>query len=83
MPPCCSVLALLVFVPIRYVYPSRTPVLRSLTIGLGILWGVSMVVMLWRMPAVSPMIFWLSLMFPAYYVALSLVLDHRRGARPR
>ena len=45
-PPCSSmpllllVLAILVFVPIRYVYPSRTPVLRSLTIGLGIAWGV-------------------------------------------
>ena len=46
-------LAVLVFVPIRYVYPSRTPVLRSLTIGLGIVWGVLMLVMLWQMPAVS------------------------------
>ena len=33
------VLALLVFVPIRYVYPSRTPALRTLTIGLGIVVG--------------------------------------------
>jgi phosphatidylcholine synthase len=76
-------LALLVFVPIRYVYPSRTPALRTLTIGLGIVWGLLMAVMLWRMPAVSPVIFWLSLIFPAYYVALSLVLHQRRGALPR
>ena len=74
-----TVLALLVFVPIRYVYPSRTPALRTPTIGLGIVWGFLMVVMLWRMPTVSPAIFWLSLIFPAYYVALSLVLTQRRG----
>jgi|SRR5688572_30191765 phosphatidylcholine synthase len=74
------VLAILVFVPVRYVYPSRTPVLRSLTIGLGIMWGVLMVVMLWRMPAVSRIVFWMSLIFPLYYAALSLVLDRRRRA---
>jgi phosphatidylcholine synthase len=71
-------LAILVFVPVRYVYPSRTPVLRSLTIGLGIMWGVLLVVMLWRMPAIPPIVFWMSLIFPLYYAALSLVLDRRR-----
>jgi phosphatidylcholine synthase len=74
------ILATLVFVPVRYVYPSRTPVLRSLTIGLGIVWGMFLVVMLWRMPAVPPVIFWMSLIFPLYYAALSLVLDRRRRA---
>jgi phosphatidylcholine synthase len=78
-----TVLALLVFVPIRYVYPSRTPALRTLTIALGILWGLLMIVMLWRMPAVPRVMFWLSLIFPAYYLALSLVLHHRRSALPR
>ena len=76
------VLAILVFVPVRYVYPTRTPVLRSLTIGLGIMWGVLMVVMLWRMPAVPPVVFWMSLIFPVYYAALSLLLDQRRRASP-
>ena len=32
-------LAVLVFVPIRYVYPSRTVVLQSLTLALGTVWG--------------------------------------------
>jgi phosphatidylcholine synthase len=73
-------LAILVFVPLRYVYPSRTPVLRTLTIGLGIMWGVLMIVMLWRMPAVPPVIFWMSLIFPIYYALLSLVLNRRRRA---
>jgi phosphatidylcholine synthase len=73
-------LAVLVFVPLRYVYPSRTPVLRPLTIGLGVMWGVLLIAMLWRMPAVPPIIFWLSLIFPVYYLVLSLVLDRRRRA---
>ena len=72
------VLALLVFVPVRYVYPSRTPQLRSVTIALGIVWGVLMIAMLWRMPAVPRPLFWASLIFPAYYAALSLVIDVRR-----
>jgi phosphatidylcholine synthase len=74
-------LALLVFVPIKYVYPSRTPVLQPLTIALGCVWGVLMLVMLWEFPAVSRTVFWASLGFPAYYAALSLVLNVRR--RPR
>ena len=72
------VLAVLVFVPIRYVYPSRTPVLRALTVGLGLAWGLLMIVMLWQMPSVSPVVVRASLVFPVYYTVLSLVLDRRR-----
>jgi phosphatidylcholine synthase len=72
------VLAALVFVPLRYVYPSRTPVLRSLTVGLGIAWGALMFVLLWQMPGASRSLFWLSLVFPVYYVGLSLWLQLRR-----
>lgn len=74
-------LAVLVFVPIRYVYPSRTPYRRTPTVALGLLWGVAMLVMLWEYPAVSPALFVASLIFPAYYIALSLVLHVRRRAR--
>ena len=72
------VLAALVFVPIRYVYPSRTPTLRPLTVTLGAIWAVLMLVMLWQFPAISPVLFWASLVFPAYYVGLSLALHFRR-----
>ncbi|MEQ1758296.1 MAG: CDP-diacylglycerol O-phosphatidyltransferase [Vicinamibacterales bacterium] len=71
------VLAALVFVPIRYVYPSRTPVLRSTTLGLGVAWAVLMLWMVWQMPEVPRVAFWLSTFFPVYYVALSLVLSTR------
>jgi phosphatidylcholine synthase len=73
-------LAALVFVPIRYVYPSRTPVWRVPTIALGAIWGVAMLLMLWEYPAVRPALFTASLIFPLYYVALSLMLNARRRA---
>jgi phosphatidylcholine synthase len=71
-------LSVLVFVPIRYLYPSRSPVFRRLTVGLGVLWGILVMTMLWQMPNVSRTVFWLSLAFPVYYVLLSFTLHMRR-----
>jgi phosphatidylcholine synthase len=74
------VLAVFVFIPIRYLYPSRTPYWRWLTIILGLVWGAMLLVMLWELPAVSPILLWGSLLFPLYYVVLSLVVGRRRAA---
>ena len=74
-------LTALVFVPIRFIYPSRTPAFQTPTNILGVIWGLQMVAMLWLMPDVSPLLFWTSLFFPLYYVVLSFVL-HRRRPRP-
>jgi len=71
------VLAVFVFVPIRYLYPSRTPHWRLLTILLGLAWGVVLLLMLWQLPVVSPRLLWGSLLFPIYYVVLSLVVGRR------
>jgi phosphatidylcholine synthase len=71
-------LAMLVFVPIRYVYPSRTPVLRRLTLVLGLGWAASMLAIIASLPEADARLLWLSLVFPVYYVALSLALDVRR-----
>jgi phosphatidylcholine synthase len=75
--------SILVFVPIRYVYPSRTPAWQRTTIALGVVWGVLMCVLLWQSPAVSRSVFYAALVFPVYYGILSLVLDVRRRARSR
>jgi phosphatidylcholine synthase len=71
-------LAAFVFVPIKYVYPSRTRDLQLVTLALGVIWGVLMCVMLWQFPRVSATVFRLALVFPVYYVALSLYLQFRR-----
>jgi phosphatidylcholine synthase len=70
----------LVFVPIRYIYPSRTPVWRMPMNLLGALWGVAVLVMVWQFPDVSRTVFWVSLAYPIAYGVLSLVLDFRRRA---
>ena len=73
------VLAALVFVPIRYVYPSRTPVLQRLTTVLGVIWALQMLLMLVWHPDIPPSVFWLSWVYPVYYVVLSLGLNWRRN----
>jgi phosphatidylcholine synthase len=70
-----AVLAALVFVPIRYVYPSRNPACRGLTVTLGAMWGGLVVLMIWQLPGVSRPLLWASLVFPAYYVLLSMWLN--------
>jgi len=71
-------LAVMVFVPIRYVYPSRMTVLRWPTNLLGVAWGVTLFVMIWQYPAVSRPLLLGSLIFPIYYLGLSVVLHFRR-----
>lgn len=68
----------LVFVPIRYVYPSRTPVLMPLTLVLGVTWGLVMLGSLWWLDDVPAWLRWAGLVFPAYYVILSLWLEVTR-----
>lgn len=67
-------LIVLVFIPIRYVYPSRTPILQIITNVLGGIWSALMLLMLWQYPDVSKLVMWISLAFPVYYLALSLWL---------
>jgi phosphatidylcholine synthase len=71
----------LVFVPIRYVYPSRTPVLRVFTNVAGAIWSAMMLFMLWQYPDVSRLAMWASLAFPVYYVVLSIWLQVTRPPR--
>jgi len=70
-------LAVMVFVPIRYVYPSRMTVLRWQTIALGSIWGVLLFVMMWQYPAITKPVLYGSLAFPVYYFGLSFVLQVR------
>ena len=75
--------SIMVLVPIRYVYPGRTQSLRPVTIGLGILWGVVLVVILWQLPDPSPSLVAWSLLYPAYYTTLSFVLHWRSWLKSR
>jgi phosphatidylcholine synthase len=80
----CSVL---VFVPVRYLYPSRTAALRGLSLVLTAVWLVTYAVLLVQVPDPAPVVVALSLAYLVYYVAVSLWLTaraarRRRGERP-
>ncbi len=76
-----GVFALLVFVPIHYVYPTRTRLLRPVTVGLGYLWALAMTVVAlnieeaWAVHLAA----W-STVYPLYYLAVSGV-NHVRITR--
>jgi phosphatidylcholine synthase len=70
-------LIVLVFVPIRYVYPSRTPHFRALTVSLGGLWGVALIWIVWSLPSPPSWLVHVSLLFCVYYFGLSLFLEFR------
>lgn len=72
------VLAALVFVPIRYVYPSRTVTLRPLTLALGAVWAVTLLALIAQLPDPPAWLVWASSIYPVYYLALSLWLTARR-----
>jgi phosphatidylcholine synthase len=72
------VLAALVFVPIRYLYPSRGAGFAWLTNALGLLWGAAILLAVLQLPTVFPPLILASLAFPLYYALVSLALEARR-----
>lgn len=77
-----AALAVLVFVPIRYIYPSRTRTLQIPTLMLGATWAALFTWMIFRLPATDGPWTPLSLVFPAWYVGLSLWLHGRKRKVP-
>lgn len=73
-----SALSVLVFVPIHYVYPSRTRMLRTPTIAFGSLWALIMTFVCFDVDhpwAVT--LCWVSLSYVVYYAVISGVNHHR------
>jgi phosphatidylcholine synthase len=68
-------LSVLVFAPLKFLYPSRAPRHRTLSIGLGLVWAAVMIVALWLGPAAPKSVLWASLAYPVYYVGMSLWLQ--------
>lgn len=71
------VLSILVFVPIKYLYPSRAKYGKFWLILLGLLWGVMLAYILYFMEATPISYIYLSLLYPAYYTGYSLLLNIR------
>ncbi len=72
---------ILVFVPVKYVYPSRNQRLRRLTLALTYLYGAIGVWGLLQYPSVPQWIVWISLVYVVYYALLSF-FPKIGGAKP-
>jgi phosphatidylcholine synthase len=72
------VLSVLVFVRFGYVYPSRTPALRTVTIAAGVLWSGLLLAVVLALPERRTGLLTLSLAYPVYYLLLSVALQSRR-----
>jgi len=71
-------LSVMVFVPLKYAYPSKMPILRATTAVLGILWTVVLAASVLVPERVRGLhLLEASLAFPAYYLALSFWLSRR------
>src|SRR5215216_1094306 len=77
------VCSFLVFVPIRYVYPTRTIAFRGLSLSLTALWLVSYAVILLEMPEPDPLILGFSILYLFYYFGLSLYLSAKMPGTQR
>jgi phosphatidylcholine synthase len=66
------ILAALVFVPIKYIYPSRTAAFQGLNMAMAGTWGVVNLTILLNHPNHAPWLIWASLAFAVYYVGMSL-----------
>ena len=63
---------ILVFVPIKYVYPSRDTRLKKLTLILSYLYGIIGVWAIMQYPDVPGWVVWVSFIYVGYYTVLSL-----------
>jgi phosphatidylcholine synthase len=66
------VFTVLVFVPVRYLYPSRMTTLRTTTLVLSAVWAVTYVVIMLQYPDPNPVVVAISLAYLVYYNALSV-----------
>jgi phosphatidylcholine synthase len=71
-----------VFVPVKYLYPSKMPVLRRTTTVAGIVWGLMLTAAILNPDAARRFrLVEISLVFPAYYMVLSFWLGGLRRSR--
>jgi len=75
-------LNVLIFVPVKYVYPSRTVTARRWTLALTILYGAVVTYAILQYPQTSTWLMWVTLVYLLYYVGLSLWPKKPRKEEP-
>ena len=70
--------AVLVFVPIKYVYPSRTVEYKTLNLVMTTLWGIVFAIGAMMYPNTPNWLMQLSFVFVAYYIGMSLYMTFKK-----
>lgn len=71
------VFSVLVFVPVKYVYPSRTPTLWRTNMAASAIWLTAYAVIVAQLPDPNPLILTISLGYVVFYTVESLILTLR------
>ena len=69
-----ALFCVLVFIPVRYVYPSRTKAYQRITLAVVFTWGATVLSLFLEYPTPQPWVMWLSILCMGYYVAVSVFL---------
>ncbi len=78
-----AVCAALVFVPLHYAYPTKTVSFRAVTLGGGVVWGLTLTVLTLAINAPwTRTVALVSLAYPAWYLIVSIRLHLRLSAAP-
>ncbi|MEQ8861644.1 MAG: CDP-alcohol phosphatidyltransferase family protein [Pseudomonadales bacterium] len=76
------ILTAMTFWPVRYLYPTRNRHARVVSLGGGALWGGLCLWLVWQ-PDPPRGLLYLSLIYPAWYMAYSFYLHFRSGGAER
>ncbi|MCW9706099.1 CDP-alcohol phosphatidyltransferase family protein [Fodinibius salsisoli] len=69
------IFAFTTFLPVKFVYPTRTPFLRPVTLFLGALFVLQFLALIYFFDESSPLLIYTSFLFPFYYFGLSFYLN--------
>lgn len=67
--------ALVTFLPVKFLYPTRTGFLRSLTLVLGIIFALQLMALMYYFDESPLVLIYSSFIFPFYYFGLSFYLN--------
>lgn len=67
------------FLPVKFIYPTRTPFLRTLTLILGSIFSVQMVLLVYYFDKSPMFLIYSSFLFPFYYFGLSFYMNIRQS----
>lgn len=65
---------LLVFAPIKFIYPSRMSRFQKLTVFVSAVWGIMNLIIIFQYPDISQPLLRVSLLYVVYYVVMSFYL---------